>query len=90
MMIIANLKKKYRLKLNWKKAKYLLIRDDALLFDSDKNRIKSRDSIKYLGALFASDGRIDSELSRRVRAAAADFKALKQIWNQTSMSQWVK
>ena len=90
MMIIADLGKEYGLELNWKKTEYLAIRDDALLFDPDGNRIKSGDSITYLGALLSCDGRIDSELSKRLGVAAADFKALKRIWNQTSMSKWDK
>ncbi len=35
--------------------------------------MKAKDSIIYLGGLLASDGRMGSELSRRLGAAAANL-----------------
>ena len=41
----------------------------------------------HLGALIADDGRIGSELARRLGAASADFRALSRIWRHSSLSR---
>ena len=41
----------------------------------------------YLGALINDTGRIQLELSRRVGAASADFRALSRIWRHSSLSR---
>ena len=87
MMLVAEFGKEYGLELNWKKVELLPIRCEAYILDPAGNDLHSTESIKYLGALFSNTGRIDSELSRRLGMAAADFKAVKQIWNHSSISR---
>ena len=44
----------------------------------------------YLGGLLAADGRMGSELSRRLGAAAADFAQLKVLWQHANVSRAFK
>ena len=87
MTTIADMGRQYGLELNWKKTECLPIRCDTILHSSDGLEIQSESSITYLGALVASDGKIDSELSRRLGAAGADFKELSKVWNHGILSR---
>ena len=40
----------------------------------------------YLGALISNDSRVESELSRKIGAAKADFNQLQQFWAHSSVS----
>ena len=76
MDIIQKLGAQYGLELNWKKVESLPIRCEASLTAPDGTSISAYDSITYLGALLTNDGKINSELSRRLGMANSDFKAL--------------
>ena len=54
------------------------------------HRITPKESIVYLGSAIAIDGRIDSELARRLGMAQGDFNALNQVWRHTSLSKYEK
>ena len=49
--------------------------------------IASSKSLLYLGSSLCADGRIGSELSRRIGAAKADFQALTKVWRHSSLSR---
>ena len=38
-----------------------------------------------MGALLSADGRVDSELSRRLGMAAADFRSLQKLWGHANV-----
>lgn len=40
----------------------------------------------YLGASLSADGRIDSEVARRIGSAAADFRTLQRVWAHASLA----
>ena len=44
-------------------------------------------SLLYLGGLISKDGRVDSELSRRIGIAHGEFRKLKQAWGHASLSR---
>ena len=67
----------YGLTLNWKKVEALPIRCNPSLIGSDSSVIENKDPIIYLGSQISSDGRVLSELSRRLGMAYADFEILK-------------
>ena len=43
--------------------------------------------MEYLGALISKDGRPDSEISRRIGIASADFRALCKLWSHANVSK---
>ena len=77
----------YGLTLNWNKVEALPVRCDVTLKSTDNKDIAIKDSILYLGALIANDGRISSEFNRRLGLASADFKSLSQCWNHSWLSR---
>ena len=44
-------------------------------------------SLQYLGSSLSADGRVGSELSRRIGAAKADFQSLTKVWRHSSLSR---
>ena len=41
----------------------------------------------YLGSLLSSDGKIMTEINRRLGMARKDFEVLQRIWKHTTLSQ---
>ena len=52
----------------------------------DGTKFDDARSLQYLGAVLSRDGRVDSEISRKVGAARADFNQLRQLWGQPYVS----
>ena len=42
--------------------------------------IPTKSSMVYLGGLISNDGKIDSELARRIGMAKSDFRSLQKVW----------
>jgi len=43
-------------------------------------------SLTYLGATLAEDGRVGSEINRRIGFAKAEFRAVQKLWNHAAVS----
>ena len=48
--------------------------------------MKTKDSMKYLGAIISNDGRMSSELGARIGMATREFSVLMRLWNHSSLS----
>ena len=70
MQIVATEGAKYGLRLN---------------NNEDGAPIKSKASLKYLGALLQKTGRIDSEIGAKIGTAKSEFRSLVQIWNHANI-----
>ena len=79
MDIVIQLGASYGLQINWKKVEVMMINSSESLFDSSGKQLKSKSSLGYLGATIHDDGKIDSELSRRLGMASNNFKLLRSI-----------
>ena len=77
----------YGLAFNFGKIEALPINCEPIIKDSQGNDVKMKDAIIYLGALLSADGKPNSELSRRIGAAQADFKSLTKVWNHTNIGK---
>ena len=86
MRIIGELGKEYGLSFNFDKLEVLCARCDAKIIKQDGTTVDQKDPLKYLGATLASDGRIDSEVSRRIGLAHADFRSLSRVWSHSGLS----
>ena len=42
--------------------------------------------LEYLGALITADGRVDSEISRRIGIATGDFWQLQKLWSHSNVT----
>ena len=86
MMHIDAAGKEYGLAFNWSKLETLPMRMNATIRKPDGEAIKVKERMVYLGSMLAADGRIYSELNRRIGQAKADFDKLKQVWSHSNMS----
>ena len=73
----------YGLSFNWSKLEQLPVRTAERVRKSDGTEISTKQSIKYLGGLLSANGRIGSELSRRLGLVGADFRALSHMWRHS-------
>jgi hypothetical protein len=77
----------YGMSLHWGKTQGLSVCTNQRLKRPDGSPIDDKGSLIYLGGLVSSDGRMDSELSRRIGLASHEFRNLRQIWNHASLSR---
>ena len=77
----------YGLVFNWSKLEALPVRCAAQICKPDGSFVKSKTSMLYLGSLLASDGRIGSELGRRIGMAETDFRTLSKVWSHAALSK---
>ena len=87
MNLIGEAGAQYGLSFNWGKLEALPVRCAATIPIPGGQYVKEKDSIIYLGSLLSSDGRIGSELARRIGAATADFKSLCKVWGHSSITR---
>ena len=53
----------------------------------DGSLFEHRDCLQYLGALLSANGRADSEISRKLGVARADFNQLQRLWGHARVPQ---
>ena len=79
--------RKYGLELNWEKTVQIQISTDRAITSPSGEHIKAvRDAI-YLGGLISCDGKVATELNRRLGEANRIFKQLHRIWSRTSIGK---
>ena len=86
MTAISDVGQTLGLTLNWAKVETLAIRTEASIRAPSGEQIAQKESIQYLGATLAADGKIHHELARRIGAATADFKTLQKVWNHSTLN----
>ena len=77
---------KYGLELHADKFQLIQARVDMNLHSGDGRPIVSSESMKYLGCVIWSDGRLHSELAKRLGCSWADFQKIVQLWKHTSLT----
>ena len=83
-IVFANIGERYGMALHWDKFQLLNVRCSAEIRRSDGQRIEAKDSMTYLGITLWQDGKIGSELGRRIGMAWTDFSKLERLWEHTS------
>ena len=76
----------YGMSLHWGKTQALSVCTSDRIARPDGSLIEESGSLKYLGATIYGDGRADSEISRKIGAARADFQQLQKLWNHANVS----
>jgi hypothetical protein len=87
LTVIGEAGSNYGLSFNWSKLEVMPVRCDARIQKPDGASVKSVQQLVYLGSLLCSDGRIGSELGRRIGAAQGEFNKLSKIWSHTVISK---
>jgi len=80
----------YGMTLHWGKTQALSVCTDSRLRKPNGEIIGEKSSLLYLGAVIYSDGRADSEISRKLGAARADFQQLMKVWRHANLSVKLK
>ena len=86
MRCVAEVGLEYGLALNPGKTEVLCCRCNDKVRSPDGAGVKQKESMMYLGASLSADGRVDSEVARRIGAARADFRALQRVWAHASLA----
>ena len=77
--------KYFGLELHDGKFQLLQIQTNERVRSTNGQDISSSSSLLYLGSSLSADGRMGSELSRRIGAAKADFQTLCKVWRHSSL-----
>ena len=78
---------RYGLTLHWGKTQALSIGSGGRLKKPDGTTFSSAEFLEYLGGLISRDGRADSEISRKLGRAYADYKLLHSVWSHAGVSR---
>ena len=87
MDCIIGLGVEYGLELNWSKVEMMKVGVQADVLKPDGAPVTVKEALVYLGPLLHRDGRVDSELCRRLGTATADFNQLQKVWRHTNLSK---
>jgi len=71
--------------LHWGKTQAVSVCSTESLHSPQGDHITDTGCMTYLGGLLTADGHVDSELSRRIGAAAGEFKALRTFWGHANI-----
>ena len=84
---IAQAGQEYGLTFNWKKLEVLPVRIEAKIVTPTHEQVTNKESMVYLGSLLPADGRIASEIRRRLGAAQADLNVLSRVWRHSTLNR---
>ena len=76
----------YGLSFNWKKLEVLPVRTHGTIKLPDGSQAEIKQSLKYVGSGLFSDGRIGTEIGRRMGLAKSDFEVLRRVWVHAQIS----
>jgi hypothetical protein len=73
------------LSFNWSKLEALPVKTTAKIRKLDGKYVPEKGSMVYLGSSLAADGKIGTELNRRIGSAQSDFRTLQRVWSHSSL-----
>jgi len=76
----------YGLSLHWGKTQYLAVDTAPCLIRPDGSPYEDTAFLHCLGGLISRDGRVDSEISRKIGMAHGDFKVLQRLWGHAGVT----
>ena len=79
--------KHFGMSLHWGKTQALSVCTSSCLHSPQGDVVGDSCSLVYLGGLLTSDGRADSELSRRIGMALGEFKGLQKFWGHAGIGR---
>ena len=77
----------YGLVFNWDKLESMPVRCENIIRKADGTLVKTKSSMVYLGSLLSNDGRIGSELARRLGMSRGDFQKLRRVWSHSNLTR---
>ena len=87
LQCVASAGMRYRMELHYGKLHLLGVQSATSIPMPNGQPLLPEDSIMYLGTSLSKDGRLGTELGRRIGCAKADFKALCKVWRHSSLTR---
>ena len=78
---------KYGLELHYGKLQLVQIGTAACVTNLEEPIVQPAASMNYLGTILSNDGRVDSELNRRIGMLKGDFLVLQKVWKHSSLTR---
>ena len=85
MVAIAEAGRSYGLCLNWSKCEVMPVKSHGSVVSPHGGHLPVKTALGYLGSTLCSDGRISSELGRRIGKAKRELESLKRVWSHAGM-----
>ena len=79
LQAVASTGARFGMELHWGKFQLLNIRCNMTVSAGNDEPIAAKVTMGYLGTTLSSDGRMDSELSRRIGIAWAEYRKLDRL-----------
>ena len=83
---VAAVGAQYGMELHWQKFQLLPVRASPSIVTPTGETVPPKESLAYLGAVLAADGKHGNELCRRIGCAKAAFNALAKLWSHSSLT----
>ena len=87
LQCVARAGQAYGLELHPDKLQLLQVNCNDTIHLDDEHEVDPTGSMTYLGSTISPDGRMSSELTRRIGIAKADFRAVRQVWSHSALSR---
>ena len=84
---VARIGSNYGMELHWSKFQLLEVSGSYRLLAPDGSTIAPSEVMTYLGAAIYPDGRVKSELNRRLGAAWREFSKMSRLWKHTNLNR---
>jgi hypothetical protein len=86
MVAIADAGLSYGLSLNWSKCEVMPVNSHGAIKSPLGTYLPVKTSLGYLGSTLSCNGRISSELGRRIGTAKREFESLKRVWSHAGVN----
>ena len=85
MRCVEEVGAEFGLTFNFSKLESMPVRCADVVQSPGGGEIPTKSSMVYLGGLISNDGKIDSELARRIGMAKSDFRSLQKVWGHAGL-----
>ena len=86
LQAVATAGERFGMELHNGKLQLICIRCNQLVTKPNGEPLAPQQQMQYLGTTLSEDGRISSELSRRIGQARSEFRSLCKVWNHSTSS----
>ena len=86
MRCVEEVGAEFGLTFNFSKLESMPVRCADVVHSPGGGEIPTKSSMVYLGGLISNDGKIDSELARRIGMEMSDFRSLQKVWGHSGLT----
>ena len=86
LQAVASAGERFGMELHNGKLQLICIRCDEPVTKPGGEPLQPQQQMQYLGTMLSEDGRVSSELGRRIGQAKSEFRSLCKVWGHSSLS----